>query len=76
MSIDAETAEILREHRKRQNADRLRLGESWKGTDDYVFTTGWGEPIYPDTVSSLMPVLIKAYNDTKPKKPLPLCSAS
>ncbi|MGI5161360.1 tyrosine-type recombinase/integrase [Microbispora sp. CA-102843] len=71
VSIDAGTAEILREHRKRQNADRLRLGESWKGTDDYVFTTGWGDPIYPDTVSSLMPVLIKAYNDTQPKKPHP-----
>ncbi|MBD3147866.1 site-specific integrase [Microbispora camponoti] len=71
VSLDAETAEILRAHRKSQTAERLRLGESWKGTADYVFTTGWGEPIYPDTVSSLMPTLIKAYNDTKPKKPLP-----
>lgn len=71
VSIDAETAEILRERRKRQNADRLRLEESWKGTDDYVFTTGWGDPIYPDTVSSLMPTFIKAHNKAQPKKPLP-----
>ncbi|WP_433419720.1 tyrosine-type recombinase/integrase [Microtetraspora malaysiensis] len=71
VSLDAETVEVLREHRRRQRADRLRLGESWKGADDYVFTTGWGEPIYPDTVSSLMPTLIKAYNDTEPSKPLP-----
>ena len=26
----------------------------------YVFTTGWGEPIYPDTVTSLMTKLIRA----------------
>jgi integrase len=25
-----------------------------------VFTTGWGEPIYPDTVTSLMTKLIRA----------------
>jgi hypothetical protein len=27
-----------------------------------VFTTGWGEPIYPDTVTSLMSKLIRTYN--------------
>jgi integrase len=27
-----------------------------------VFTTGWGEAIYPDTVTSLMAKLIHAYN--------------
>jgi hypothetical protein len=25
-----------------------------------MFTTGWGEPIYPDTVTSLMTKLIRA----------------
>ena len=34
------------------NALRSRYG--------YVFTTGWGEPIYPDTVTSLMTKLIRA----------------
>ncbi len=33
------------------------------GTDDYVFRTARGEPIHPDTVSSLMTTLIKAHND-------------
>jgi integrase len=28
-----------------------------------VFTTGWGEPIYPDTVTSLMSKLICAHNE-------------
>jgi len=28
--------------------------------DGHVFTTGWGEPIYPDTVTSLMTKLIRA----------------
>jgi len=27
-----------------------------------VFTTGWGEPVYPDTVTSLMTKLIRAHN--------------
>jgi integrase len=62
-SIDAETAQVLGEHRKRQAEDRLRVGPEWRGTDDYVAATAWGEPIHLDTVSSLMTVLIKAHND-------------
>jgi integrase len=27
------------------------------------FTTGWGEPVYPDAVSSLMADLIRSYNE-------------
>jgi integrase len=64
VSIDAETVQVLREHRARQVAGQLTLGPEWRGTDDYVFTTGWGEPIYPDTVSSLMADLIRSYNET------------
>ncbi|MGW4793378.1 tyrosine-type recombinase/integrase [Nonomuraea sp. NPDC004297] len=37
----------------------------------YVFTTGWGEPVHPDTVSSLFPILTKRYNDAHPDTPLP-----
>jgi integrase len=40
-----------------------------------VFTTGWGEPIYPDTVTSLMAKLIAAHNEPddgpRPRYPLP-----
>ncbi|MEV0351504.1 tyrosine-type recombinase/integrase [Nonomuraea sp. NPDC050680] len=37
----------------------------------YVFTTGWGEPVHPDTVSSLFPILIKRNNAQNPNTPLP-----
>ena len=33
--------------------------------------TAWGEPIHPDTVSSLMTTLIKAHNDKHPGNALP-----
>jgi integrase len=44
-----------------QSAEQLKAGDSWRGAkDEYVFTTGSGEPIYPDTVTSLMAKLIRA----------------
>ena len=51
----------LRQRKKDQLAEQLRASDSWRGTTDgYVFKTGWGEPIYPDTVTSLMTKLIRA----------------
>jgi integrase len=51
----------LRQRKADQAAEQLKAGDSWRGTKDgYVFTTGWGEPIYPDTVTSLMTKLIRA----------------
>jgi integrase len=35
-----------------------------------VFTASWGEPIHPDTVSSLMTTLINTHNDQQ-GEPLP-----
>lgn len=64
LGIDAETASILREHRARQTEERLIVGEAWEG-DDYVFATGFGRPIYPDTVSQLMPRLIAKANQRR-----------
>ena len=59
----------------RQTADRLAAGNGWKGADSeedgYVFTTAWGEPIHPDTVSSLMTSLTARHNKTKPTEALP-----
>lgn len=51
-------------------------GECSEGlANDYVFTTGWGEPVHPDTVSSLMATLINAHNQPDdrngPVEPLP-----
>jgi hypothetical protein len=36
-----------------------------------VFTTGWGDPVHPDTLSSLFPILIKRYNEAHEDHPLP-----
>jgi integrase len=61
VSVDDETVAVLRQRRADQAAEQLKAGDSWRGTKDgYVFTTGWGEPIYPDTVTSLMTKLIRA----------------
>jgi site-specific recombinase XerC len=57
----AETVAVLWQRKADQTAEQLKAGDSWRGTKDgYVFTTGWGEPIYPDTVTSLMTKLIRA----------------
>ena len=64
VSIDPGTVQVLRDHRKRQVTQRLTVGPQWRGeSDDYVFTSAWGEPVYPDTVSSLMSVLINRHNE-------------
>jgi integrase len=63
VSIDDETVAVLRQRKADQAADQLRVGDSWRGSKDgHVFTTGWGEPTYPNTVTSLMTELIRAYN--------------
>src|SRR5207302_6263178 len=59
-------------------------GDAWLG-GDYVFTTGLGRPVPPDTVTNLMSVLIRQHNEPaipgtrrtkrqelpRPPKPLP-----
>jgi integrase len=67
VSIDTGTVHVLREHRSRQAAEQLAVGTDWRGTDDYVFSTAWGEPVHPDTVSSLMANLIKSRNEAQDK---------
>ena len=76
VSIDEETVAVLRQRKADQAAEQLKAGDSWPGAKDgYVFTTGWGEPIYPDTVTSLMTKLIRAHNQPdqspRPKDQLP-----
>jgi integrase len=76
VSIDPGTVQVLKEHRKRQATERLTVGPQWRGGgDDCVFTSAWGEPVHPDTVSSLMAVLIKRHNEhqaeVKAGEPIP-----
>jgi integrase len=61
VSIDDETVTVLRQRKADQAVEQLKADDFWRGTrDGYVFTTGWGEPVYPDTVMSLMTKLIRA----------------
>ena len=61
IAIDDGTVAVLRQHKASQAAEQALAGDYWRGTSNgYVFTTGWGEPIYPDTASSLMTKLIRS----------------
>lgn len=71
VSIDDTTVTVLREHQKAQEAEKAQVGASWTGTDGSVFTTAWGGPIYPTTVTSLPRKLIEAHNKTA-TDPLPV----
>jgi integrase len=76
VSIDPGTVQVLKKHHKRQAAERLTVGPAWRGgSDEDVFTSVRGEPIHPNTLSSLMAVLIRRYNDSQARakagKPLP-----
>ena len=76
IAIDEGTVAVLRQHKAGQAAEQALAGDYWRGASNgYVFTTGWGEPIYPDTASSLMTKLIRAHNEPengpRPKDQLP-----
>jgi integrase len=76
VTIDDDTVAVLKEHRKGQAADQLLTGEDWRGNvGGHVFTTGWGEQIYPDTVGALMAKIIRNHNapadGPRPMEPLP-----
>ncbi len=57
VSIDAGTVAVMREHRTRQAAERLRAGSLWTDTA-HVFTTETGGLLSPDTPTHLMPTLV------------------
>ena len=62
VSLDRDTVAILREHRRQQAEERLAAGSAWNDNGGLVFTTRWGEPLYPDTVTALMTKLINAHS--------------
>ena len=62
ISIDRDTVAILREHLRRQAEERQAAGSAWTDNGGLVFTTKWGEPLYPDTVTALMTKLISHHN--------------
>ena len=58
VGIDATTVEVMREHRKRQVAERLAAGQLWRGRGDGVFAAADGTALYPDSVTALMRKLV------------------
>jgi integrase len=58
VTLDKETIEQFKEHRKNQLQERLKLGEYWQDTG-YVFTQENGLPLYVNTPSHLFEKLIK-----------------
>jgi integrase len=62
VSIDSETVAVLREHQRQQDEERLTAGTAWNDGGGLVFTSRWGEPLYPDTVTALMSKLIRQHN--------------
>jgi integrase-like protein len=64
---------VLREHRRQQAEERHAAGSAWADNGGLVFTSRWGEPLYPDTVSALMGKLISQHNKsaTSPAAALP-----
>jgi len=59
VSIDDETVEVLRGHRKRQAVEQLAVGPHWRGSNALVFAAADGAPLYPDSVSALMGTLVR-----------------
>jgi integrase len=73
INIDSETVSMLLEHHRHQAEERQAAGSAWNDSSGLVFTSRWGEPLYPDTVSALMSKLITEYNKSvsPPARPLP-----
>ena len=61
VTLDRGTIKVLAAHRANQSRDRLLAGPDWSA-GDYTFTRALGLPLYPDTVSQLMPKLIARHN--------------
>ena len=61
VSIDAGTAAVLTEHRRRQEAERALAGALWVGWG-HVFRRELGEPLFPDTPTALMAKLQRQHN--------------
>ncbi len=58
IALDDDTIAVLRAHRARQDAERLRLGRAYRD-DGLVFAKEDGSPLHPEYVSRHLRVLIK-----------------
>lgn len=58
IDLDPETAQLLRSHRARQAEERLAWGPAYQDSG-LVFTRETGEPIHPESFSSIFERLVK-----------------
>ena len=58
--LDAQTVEVLREHRKRQRQERLALGPEWDTSSDLVFRDEIGGSIHPDWFSRRFDLIVRS----------------
>ena len=70
VSIDPLTVRELQAHRARQSQERLVIESDWPESD-LVFRTAFGEPLFPDTPSQLLPKLVGQHNEKHSSNPLP-----
>ena len=59
--ITPTTLQILKKYKLEQDKQRLLLGDKW-GNSKRVFTTEYGEDMYPNTPYKILKHIIKAYN--------------
>lgn len=57
LALDHTTVTALRQHRHRQNLERLAAGERWRG-EGWVFTYPDGRPLAPDRLTRRFNVLV------------------
>ena len=55
----------LKQYRRYQLEMRLKVGDRWQETDR-IFTTEFGAPLHPDTLSRWFSAFIKAHSDVLP----------
>ena len=64
--ISEATINILKEYKREQNINKLKLGSKW-GNSTRVFQTDYGHDIHPDTLGGVLEKIIKKYNLKKIK---------
>ena len=61
IKIPDDMIQLLKEHRAEQNRLRLSVGDKWQNSNK-IFTTVFGSPIHPDSVSGWFRKFIKTNN--------------
>jgi integrase len=67
IALDPDTIEVLRDHRTRQNAEKMLAGEAWQETG-HVFTRPDGRLLSPEVLTLLM----REFNDSAGLPPIRL----